>query len=55
MAFFREANGFSERATVIIDEEGTVSRVKIYSVHSVPDIGEIIGWISEMDTNGPKA
>lgn len=52
---FREANGFSERATVIIDEEGTVSRVKIYPVHSVPDIGEIIGWISEMDSNGPKA
>ena len=52
---FREANGFSERATVIIDEDGTVARVKIYPVHSVPDIEEIIGWIREMDTTRPKA
>ncbi|WFN35221.1 redoxin domain-containing protein [Methanogenium sp. S4BF] len=47
---FREANGFSERATIIIDEDGTVARVKIYPVHSVPDIGEVIGWLSDMDT-----
>ena len=51
---FREANGFSERATVIIDEDGTVARVKIYPVHSVPDIGEVIRWISEMDNTRPK-
>ncbi len=51
---FREANGFSERATVIIDEDGTVARVKIYPVHSVPDIGEVIGWLSEMDGTRPK-
>ena len=45
---FREANGFSERANVIIDEEGTVVRVKIYPVHTVPDIEEVIGWLEEM-------
>ncbi len=44
---FREANGFSQRATIIIDEDSTVSRVKIYPVHSVPDIAEVIGWLSE--------
>ncbi len=46
---FREANGFSERANVIIDEDGTVVRVKIYPVHSVPDIMEVIGWLEDMD------
>jgi len=45
---FREANGFSERANIIIDEDGTVAKVKIYPVHSVPDIGEVIGWLKEM-------
>jgi peroxiredoxin len=39
---FREANGFSERANIIVDEERDVAFVKIYPVHSVPDIGEIL-------------
>jgi len=40
---FRDANGFSERANVIVDEGRTVAFVKVYPVHSVPDIGEVIG------------
>ena len=40
---FRDANGFSERANVIVDENRDVAFVKIYPVHSVPDIGEVIG------------
>jgi peroxiredoxin len=46
---FREANGFSERANILIGEDGKVARVKIYPVHSVPDIGEVIGWLQEME------
>jgi len=38
----REANGFSERANVIVDEKRDVAFVKIYPVHSVPDLGEVI-------------
>jgi len=42
---FREANGFSERANVIVDEKMTVAFVKVYPVHSVPDITEIIRFL----------
>ncbi len=46
---FREANGFSQRANIIIDEDCTVSWVKIYPVHSVPDIGEVISMLTKLD------
>jgi len=42
---FREANGFPERANVIVDEKMTVAFVKVYPVHSVPDITEIIRFL----------
>ena len=45
---FRETNGFSERANVIVDEKRDVAFVKIYPVHSVPDMGEILGVLKGM-------
>lgn len=45
---FRYANGFSERANVILDEKLKVAFVKIYPVHSVPDINEVIGFLQGM-------
>ncbi|MDD1701379.1 MAG: redoxin domain-containing protein [Methanoregula sp.] len=45
---FRDANGFSERANVILDENLNVLFVKIYPVHSLPDIQEIIAFISRL-------
>jgi len=45
---FREENGFSERANVIVDENQTVVFVKIYPVHSVPDIQEVITFIQQL-------
>ncbi len=42
---FRDENGFSERATIIVDENQKVVFVKIYPVHSVPDIGEILAFL----------
>jgi peroxiredoxin len=42
---FRDANGFSERANIIIDENRKVTFVKIYPLHSVPDIQEIITFL----------
>jgi peroxiredoxin len=45
---FREANGFSERANVIIDEHQKVVFVKVYPVHSVPDISEVITVIKNL-------
>jgi peroxiredoxin len=44
---FREENGFSERANVIVDKNQTVVFVKVYPVHSVPDIREVIGFIEQ--------
>lgn len=39
---FREKNGFSERANIIIDEKGTIIFVKVYPIKELPDIQEIL-------------
>ncbi|MDD5143019.1 redoxin domain-containing protein [Methanoregula sp.] len=44
---FRDANGFFERANIIVDEKQRVAFVKVYPVHSVPDIGEIIAFLKQ--------
>lgn len=45
---FRETNGFSERANVIVDETMQVLFVKVYPVHSVPDIDEVIAFLKSL-------
>ena len=47
---FRSANGFSERANVIVDENQKVVFVKVYPVHSVPDIQEVIAFLKDLKT-----
>ncbi|MDD1638933.1 MAG: redoxin domain-containing protein [Methanomicrobiales archaeon] len=44
---FREENGFSERANILLDEHRDVAWVKVYPVHSVPDIQEVIGVLKK--------
>lgn len=44
---FRDENGFSERANVIIDGKQKVIFVKVYPLHSVPDIKEIIVFLQK--------
>jgi len=39
---FREDDGYSERANIIIDEKGAISFAKMYLVGLLPDIQEII-------------
>jgi peroxiredoxin len=34
--------GFSERANIVLDEAGKVMYVKVYPIHELPDIGEIL-------------
>lgn len=46
---FRENNGFSERANVIVDEKMVVIFVKVYPVHSVPDMGEVLQFLEERE------
>ena len=36
------AEGFSERANIIINEEGKIIFVKVYPIRQLPDIGEIL-------------
>ena len=45
---FRDTNGFSERANIIVDEKFRVAWVKVYPVHSVPDISEVIRVLQGM-------
>jgi len=42
---FRESSGFSERANIIVDEQGTVVFSKIYEIGQLPDIEEVIAAI----------
>ncbi|MDO9097659.1 MAG: peroxiredoxin, partial [Candidatus Methanoperedens sp.] len=39
---FREKEGFSERANIIIDENQDVVFMKVYPIAQLPDIEEII-------------
>ncbi len=39
---FREEEGFSERANIIVDETGKIVFVKVYPIAQLPDIEEII-------------
>ena len=38
---FREKEGVSERANIIIDEEQKVILIKIFPIHELPDMAEI--------------
>jgi peroxiredoxin len=42
---FREQDGFSERANVIIDENQKIILVKVYPTSQLPDIDEIIKFL----------
>jgi peroxiredoxin len=42
---FREADGFSERANIIIDESQKVIFVKVYPVNQLPDITELVPFL----------
>jgi len=44
---FREKEGFSERANIIIDENGKVVFVKVYPIGQLPDLEEIINVLND--------
>jgi peroxiredoxin len=39
---FRSKDGYSERANIILDENGTVVFVKVYPLDQLPDINEVL-------------
>jgi peroxiredoxin len=49
---FRDANGFSERANILLNEEKKVVFTRIYPIHNVPDIQEVIGIVKSYRTPG---
>ncbi len=42
---FRDANGFSERCNILLNTHQEVIFTKIYPVHSVPDINQVIDFL----------
>lgn len=42
---FKDENGISERANIIVDEEQKVIFVKVYDIPQLPDIDEIINFL----------
>lgn len=44
---FREKDGFSERANIIIDEEQKIEYIKIYEISKLPNIEEILLYIKK--------
>ena len=46
---FREDDGFSERANIIINEDQIIEFVKIYEISNLPDIDEIVDFLKNLD------
>ncbi|MGM0472373.1 MAG: redoxin domain-containing protein [Bacillota bacterium] len=47
LGIFREEDGFSERANILLDEEGKVIWSKVYDIPKLPDIEEVIDVIKD--------
>ena len=45
---FRERNGFSERANIVVDENGKIVFFKVYPIPELPDINEIIDFLKNL-------
>jgi len=48
LGLFREKDGISQRANVIVDETGKVCFVKVYPIAELPDIREIIAFLKNL-------
>ncbi|HIH03662.1 MAG TPA: redoxin domain-containing protein [Methanoregulaceae archaeon] len=42
---FREKNGFSERANVVVDRDGRIVFARVYPVHEVPPLDETLEFL----------
>jgi len=48
LGIFREKSGTSERANIIVDEEGKIIFFKVYEISSLPDIEEVISFLEDI-------
>lgn len=46
---FRNKEGFSERANIIINEEGKIEFFRIYEIGKLPDINEILTFLRNLN------
>jgi peroxiredoxin len=47
LGLFREEEGFSERANLIVDEIGRVAFIRIFDIPQVPDIEEVLAFLKK--------
>jgi peroxiredoxin len=47
LGLFREEEGFSNRANLIVDETGRVVFIREYEIPQVPDFDEIIAFLKK--------
>jgi len=45
LGIFREKDGISERVQIIVDEAGKVIWVKLYPIHELPDMNEVLNFL----------
>ena len=45
---FREKQGFSERANIIINEDQEIEFIRVYEIGTLPDINEILTFLREL-------
>jgi peroxiredoxin len=46
---FREKNGISERANILLDSSHNIIFIRIYPIHSVPELTDILGILEAPD------
>jgi peroxiredoxin len=49
---FREADGFAERSNIVVDENQTVVFAKTYATSMLPDIDEVVDFLSGEGNDG---
>jgi peroxiredoxin len=47
MGLFREEDGFSNRANLLVDESGRLALIKDYEIPQLPDLEEIFAFLKK--------
>ncbi len=50
LGIFRDANGISERANVIVDKHGAVQWIKVYPIGDLPDLEELLHVLKDLNS-----
>jgi peroxiredoxin len=48
LGLFRDSAGITDRANVLVDEEGRVEWIKVYEISELPDIDEVLDQVGEL-------